>query len=94
MKECANSLKGRAVVTERLKQLARERTPGETFSRHQIAAYCGVSPQAIMLMEKKAMRKIKERMRKKLGLSWEQFHDFVFDVDGGEFAAPRAKTEA
>lgn len=48
--------------------------PGETFSHRAIAEACGCSWQNIYLIERRALRKVRERLRRELKLSYSNFN--------------------
>ena len=45
------------------------RFPGTEFSCNEIGAWCGVSATAIQKIERKALMKVRERMRLQFGMS-------------------------
>jgi transcriptional regulator len=56
-----------------LEVIATVMRPGEILGQREIAEICGCSRSLIHQIEKKALRKIRERMRKEFGMSFEEF---------------------
>lgn len=48
--------------------------PGQKFTHQDIAFVCGCSRTFIFLVEKAALRKIREKLRRSVGLSIEEFY--------------------
>lgn len=53
------------------------KTPLELTPNPRIAEQLGVSPQAVHAAEKKALRKLREKIRTKLGRDPENLEDFL-----------------
>lgn len=51
--------------------------PGQTVSHRDIAKVCGVSRGLIFLIEKKALRKVREKLRRELKMDYSQMFDEV-----------------
>ena len=49
------------------------RKPGERFTYKQIGSAVGCSWQNIRLIERKALRKVRHRFRRELGLDFDEF---------------------
>lgn len=47
---------------EGLRRMCKDQKPGQTFTRDEIAAQCEVTPDAIRFHEKRALRKMRERL--------------------------------
>lgn len=47
--------------------------PGDRLSTRSIAEICGCSNTLIFLIEKKALRKVREKLRRKMGISYGEF---------------------
>ncbi len=56
-----------------LDYLIATRKPGQCFLQREIAAACQCKPQAIDRIERIAMRKLREKVRIKFGLTHAQF---------------------
>lgn len=52
------------------------RLPGEQISHRQIASICGCSRTLVHQIEKRALRKIRTRIRKEMGLSFDEWFKF------------------
>lgn len=48
--------------------------PGQSVSHRAIAEVCGCSRGLIFLIEKQALKKVRERLRKELHLTHAEFH--------------------
>lgn len=57
-----------------LELLAARSKPGQNFSCEEIAAWCDCSWQAIWHIERKAIRKIRARLRRELRLTHHEFY--------------------
>lgn len=57
-----------------LECLAAFAKPGQSFSHRQIAYVCGCSRGWIFLLEKQALQRIREALRKKLQLNYGQMY--------------------
>lgn len=57
-----------------LECLAAAAKPGQRFSHRQIAFVCGCSRSWIFLIEKRAMKKIRERLRKRMNLNYGEMY--------------------
>jgi DNA-binding XRE family transcriptional regulator len=68
-----NTSADKARQLECLREMAAARLPGETFTQATIAEFCGVSHSAISNIEKRTLKKLRERWRRALGLSWTEF---------------------
>ena len=69
----AMSAEGRLQFDVGLEIMLRHRLPGETFTLEAIAQVCGVSRERIRQIERDAKRKFMDRLRRKMGMSWEEF---------------------
>ena len=56
-----------------LEVLLAVRGKGERFSLGQIARACGCSHQNVDWIEKRALKKLREKVRSELGIDWNQF---------------------
>jgi hypothetical protein len=67
------TLAKRAEIDLGLAVLAVLRPAGVLYSRREIGAVCGCCHQNISRIEKKALRKVREKLRRSLGLTWHEF---------------------
>ena len=68
-------------ILERMTLLAARRMPGQTFTAQQVGDFCGCSHAAVQQMERESLRKVRERLRKALGLSRSQIINGEFGVE-------------